>query len=70
MNSQPDRRLIGIRRFHAMATMRRDVDVAAGFQERGFRLVFEFEPGFPAQEQYPLGVRLVVPEAGRARLTG
>jgi hypothetical protein len=51
-----------------MPPMRRDVDISR-VQEHRCGLVFESEPRLTLQDQNPLGLRLVVPESWRARLT-
>ena len=49
--------------------MRRDLDPVAGADEARFGLVGEAQPRRAGEQQYPLGLGLVVPEAGRAGLT-
>lgn len=50
--------------------MRRDEKIIARPQDARLRLAFDQEPGRPGKHQHPLGPVLVVPEPGRARVSG
>ena len=50
--------------------MRGDVDEIAGFELDRFRRVFEAQRCLTLQDDHPLTLGLVVPEALRARLAG
>src|SRR5579884_1547123 len=65
-NREPDGGLRRVAPFDAVAAMRRDGKMVAGAEDAVRGLVGEAQPRPAAEQQHPFGLRLVVPEAGRA----
>jgi hypothetical protein len=53
-----------------MAPVRIDLQPVAPAQMAGLGFILEAQQCFAAQQQYPFGIGLVVPESRRARLAG
>src|SRR5258705_4345409 len=70
VDRQPNRRLACMRPFHTMARMRRDVQIVTGLERAHLRLAVESQAGAAGQQHDPFGFVLVIPEAGRACLSG
>src|SRR5262245_38260489 len=70
MDRQPDRRLARMSPFDTMARVRRDVQIVTGLELACLGLAVEAQAGAAGQQHNPFGFILVVPEAGRTRLSG
>jgi hypothetical protein len=70
MHRQPHGRRLSLCRLHPMPHMRGDLDPIAGRHVDGDAALFEAQAGGASQKHDELVVGLVVPEAGRARLSG
>jgi hypothetical protein len=70
MNRQPYGRLLLAGPNHAMAPVRRDVQIISGNKPPGLDFVFELDLRFARDDQHPFGPFLIVPEARQAGLPG
>jgi hypothetical protein len=70
MHREPHRRRVGLRRLHAMADMRGNLDPVAGLHVDAHVAFLEAQAGRTGQQHDEFIVRLVVPEARLARLPG
>ena len=70
MHREPHGRRIGLRGLDAMANVRGDLDPIAGLHVERHVTGLEAQAGGTAQQHDEFIVGLVVPEAGRARLSG
>src|SRR6266508_6675580 len=70
MDRKPHRRRLGLREVHTMTDVRGDLDPVAGLHVDRYVTLFEAKAGGARQQHDELIVRLVVPEAGRACLSG
>ncbi len=68
MHGEPDRGLRRIGPFDAMTPVGRDMHVVAGRHPRRRAFALEHHQGGARKHDHPFGLRLVVPEARRARL--
>src|SRR3954452_20579270 len=68
-DGEPNRRVVRVGPLDTVSPMRRDLDPIPGAETARFGLVLEAQPRRAAQQQYPFGLVLVVPESGRARRT-
>jgi len=68
VNGEPDRGLSRVCPVDAVATVCFDEDEVALLQATCFGFIRKVQPGCAGQQQYPFGLRLVVPETGWAGL--
>lgn len=68
VNRKPYRGQMWVCEFNPMPAQRRDLDEIPRFQRAGRRFVLEAQLRFALQQQYPLGLRLLVPKSRRTRL--